>query len=65
MRALSSAQQPIVDETNNDWPENDDTINVEGDKYQILHSYLPKNGDYRIAKRKYFNIISLVMGMKY
>jgi len=54
MRALSSAQQPIVDETNNDWLENDETLTAGGDRYQIVNSYLPVNGDYQIAKRIYF-----------
>ena len=54
MRALSSAQQPIVDETNNDWSENDETLSVGGDRYQIVNSRLPVNGDYQIAKRMYF-----------
>jgi hypothetical protein len=49
MRALSSAQQPIIDETNNDWSENDETC----DRYQIVSSYLPVNGDYQIAKRMF------------
>jgi hypothetical protein len=48
MRALSSAQQSIADETNSEWSENDDTII---DRYQIVNSYLPINGDYQIAKR--------------
>jgi hypothetical protein len=47
MRALSSAQQSIVDETNSDWSENDETFS---DRYQIVNSYLPVNGDYQIAK---------------
>ncbi len=51
MRALSSAQQPIIDETPNDWMENDDSLTVERDRYQIVHSYLPVNGDYQIDKR--------------
>jgi len=50
MRALSSAQQPIVDETNNDWSENEETLTVGGDRYQIVNSYLPVNGDYQIAE---------------
>jgi hypothetical protein len=52
MRALSSAQQSIVDETNNnEWLENDETLSVGGDRYQIVNSSLPINGDYQIAKR--------------
>lgn len=51
MRALSSAQQSIVDETNSDWSENDETLSVGGDRYQIVNSSLPINGDYQIAKR--------------
>ncbi|CAF0968761.1 unnamed protein product [Adineta steineri] len=50
MRALSSAQQPIVDEINSDYSENDDSLNVGGDRYQIVSSCLPLNGDYQIAK---------------
>lgn len=53
MRALSSAQQPIVDEINSDYSENDDSLNVGGDRYQIVNSCLPANGDYQIAKRMY------------
>ena len=49
MRALSSAQQSIVDETSSDILENDE---VGRDRYQIVNSYLPVNGDYQIAKRK-------------
>jgi hypothetical protein len=55
MRALSNAQQPIVEETNNDWSENDDSLIFGGDRYQIVNSYLPVNGDYQIAKRIIFN----------
>lgn len=54
MRALSSAQQPILDEINSDYSENDDSLNVGGDRYQIVHSCLPLNGDYQIAKRTSF-----------
>ncbi|CAF0839924.1 unnamed protein product [Adineta ricciae] len=50
MRALSSAQQPIVDETNSDYSENDDSLNVGGDRYQIVNSCLLANGDYQIVK---------------
>ncbi|CAF3779735.1 unnamed protein product [Rotaria magnacalcarata] len=52
LRALSSAQQPIADEANNnnDWSENDDTLAAEGDRYQIVNSCLPANGAYQIAK---------------
>lgn len=53
MRALSSAQQPIVDEVNSDWSENEEILNV-GDRYQIVNSCLPLNGDYQIDKRMYF-----------
>jgi hypothetical protein len=53
MRALSSAQQPIIDETNNDWSENDETC----DRYQIVNSYLPVNGDYQIDKRMFLSFI--------
>lgn len=52
MRALSSAQQPIMEGTNNDCSENDDPLStVVGDRYQIANSCLPVNGDYQIAKR--------------
>jgi len=51
MRALSSAQQSIVDETNSDYSENDETLNVGGDRCQIVNSCLPLNGEYQIAKR--------------
>ncbi len=54
MRALSSAQQPIIEETNNDWTENDDPLAVGGDRYQIVNSYLPINGDYQISKRRFY-----------
>ncbi|CAF0884523.1 unnamed protein product [Rotaria sp. Silwood1] len=50
IRALSSAQQPIVDETNNDWSENDESPSVGGDRYQIVNSCLPTNGDYQIDR---------------
>ncbi|CAM4742828.1 unnamed protein product [Rotaria magnacalcarata] len=52
LRALSSAQQPIADDANNnnDWSENDDTLAAEGDRYQIVNSCLPANGAYQIAK---------------
>ena len=53
MRALSSAQQPIVDETNTTWSENDEALSVGGDRYQIVSSCLPVNGDYQIEKRTY------------
>ncbi len=58
MRALSSAQQPIIDETPNDWMENDDSLTIGRDRYQIVHSYLPVNGDYQIAKRIFLLIFS-------
>lgn len=51
MRALSSAQQSIAEETNSDWSENDETLNMTGDRYQIVKSCLPTNGDYQIPKR--------------
>lgn len=51
MRALSSAQQPIIEETNNDSTENDDPLTIGGGRYQIVNSCLPVNGDYQIAKR--------------
>ncbi|UJR21103.1 hypothetical protein I4U23_024203 [Adineta vaga] len=50
MRALSSAQQTTVDEINSDYSENDESLNV-GDRYRIVHSCLPLNGDYQITKR--------------
>ncbi|CAF4413683.1 unnamed protein product [Rotaria socialis] len=52
LRALSSAQQPIADEANNnnDWSENDDILAAGGGRYQIVNSCLPANGDYQIAK---------------
>lgn len=50
MRALSSAQQPIVDDTNHTWSENDEALSVGGGRYQIVSSYLPANGDYQIEK---------------
>jgi hypothetical protein len=50
MRALSSAQQPIVDETNNEWMENDEALNVERDRYQIVNSCLAAHGDYHMEK---------------
>ncbi|CAF0841091.1 unnamed protein product [Rotaria sordida] len=50
IRALSSAQQPIVDETNSDWSENDELLSLGGDRYQIVNSCLPANGDYQVAK---------------
>ena len=53
MRALSSAQQPIGDGINNDYSENEDSLNVGGDRYQIVNSCLLANGDYQIAKRMY------------
>ena len=53
MRALSSAQQPIVDETSTTWSENDEALSVGGDRYQIVSSCLPVNGDYQIEKRMY------------
>lgn len=54
MRALSSAQQSIADETNSDCSENEETVNMTADRYQIVNSCLPINGDYQIPKRKYF-----------
>ena len=51
MRALSSAQQPIVDETTIDWTENDEALSLGRDRYQIVHSCLPADGDYQIDKR--------------
>ena len=54
MRALSSAQKPIVDETTttvNDWSENDETLSLGRDRYQIVNSCLPADGDYQINKR--------------
>lgn len=54
MRALSSAQQPIVDETNNDWSENDETLSVGRDRYQIVNSCLAANGDYQFVKCMFF-----------
>lgn len=53
MRALSSAQQSIVDGTNSDMSENEETLGVGGNRYQIVNSYLPVNGDYQIEKRNY------------
>lgn len=53
MRALSSAQQSIAEETGSDWSENDETSNMTGERYQIVSSCLPVNGDYQIPKRKY------------
>ena len=53
MRALSSAQQPIVDETNNDLSENDETLSVGRDRYQIVSSCLAASGDYQFAKRTF------------
>ncbi|CAF4386355.1 unnamed protein product, partial [Rotaria magnacalcarata] len=62
LRALSSAQQPIADDANNnnDWSENDDTLAAEGDRYQIVNSCLPANGAYQIAKRMYFISIKIL-----
>lgn len=53
LRALSNAQQPIAEEPNNDWPENDEILNAGSDRYQIVNSCLPANGDYQISKRMY------------
>jgi hypothetical protein len=37
MKALSSAQQSTVDEINSDWSENDETLSIGGDRYQIVN----------------------------
>lgn len=51
IRALSSAQKPIVDEPTIDGTENDEMLSLGRDRYQIVHSCLPADGDYQIEKR--------------
>ena len=50
MRALSSAQKPIVDETTADLTENDEMLSLGRDRYQIVNSCLPADGEYQIDK---------------
>ncbi len=55
IRALSNAQQTIVDEINNDQIENDEVLVVADYKYQIVNSCLPRNGNYQIENCRYLN----------
>ena len=54
---LSSAQKSIIDDINNDTTDNDEILNLEGDKYRSVDSHLAVNGDYQVNKRKYFALL--------
>jgi len=54
IKALLIAQkQTNVDETNNEQIENDEVSIGEDDRYQIVNSFVPRNGDYQIDSRMY------------
>ena len=54
LKALLNAQQELcINETDNESIVNNETLIIVEDRYQIINSCLPTNGDYQIENRMY------------
>jgi len=53
IRALLNAQKTVFDDVNDESLEDEDESNDTDYRHQIVNSFLPSNGDYKIDNRTY------------